>query len=580
MIKTPKFDTALDTYFSKLKLDENGGQWRVCRFSGEKFYVRPEDIAFYRKIRVPLPTLSPHERARRKLAYSNIYNLFHTKSAFSGKTLISSYPPATPYRIYEHEVWKGGGWDPEEFAVTYDKNRGFFEQYAVFQRAVPRPNLFIRNSVESDYTNYVSHVKNCYLIFDAMESEDSAYCIYLHYSKNCYDSLGPVKSDICYDCVLSENLYRAFFVEYSRDCLDSFFLYDCRDCQYCFASTNLRHKKYYFLNEQLGKEEYETRLKEINLGDRNVTEEWKKKFSDLKKEAIHKANRNERSINCTGDHIRDSRNCYSCFFVNASENIAYSIGGLKNKDSYDLVGGNGSEFSYDTWGLSAYNTKFSMNADFLRDCEYCDLCENCSNCFACIGLKNRSFCIFNKQYDEEEYWSIVDAIKTNMFQTKEYGEFFPPALCPVPYNISLATSYQGYDDVKRALLYGYCAEELPEGAQNTEGEMINATDVPSDIKNTTDDILGKVIFDEKNNRKFRYTKKELDFHRQHDLALPTEHYSVRLARKRIEVGPIDFGIKTRSCSRCGEETQVSFPKDHLNAPKIVYCEKCYNSEIV
>ena len=183
MTKTPKFDVALDTYFSKLDLDENGGQWRTCRFSGEKFYVRPEDIAFYKRIRVPLPTLSPHERARRKLAYANIYNLFHTKSALSGKTLISSYPPATPYRIYEHEVWNGGGWDPEKFAVTYDKNKGFFEQYAVFQRAVPRPNLFIRNSVESDYTNYVSHVKNCYLIFDAMESEDCAYCIYLHHSK-------------------------------------------------------------------------------------------------------------------------------------------------------------------------------------------------------------------------------------------------------------------------------------------------------------------------------------------------------------------------------------------------------------
>ena len=112
------------------------------------------------------------------------------------------------------------------------------------------------------------------------------------------------------------------------------------------------------------------------------------------------------------------------------------------------MGGNGSELSYDTWGLSAYNTKFSMNADFLRDCEYCDLCENCSNCFACIGLKNRSFCIFNKQYGEEEYWRVVDIIKTDMLVRGEYGEFFPPEVCPVPYNISLATSYGGYDDVK------------------------------------------------------------------------------------------------------------------------------------
>ena len=62
--KTPQFDKALGEYFAKLELDEKGGQWRICRFSGEKFYVRPEDIEFYKKMRVPFPTLSPLERRR------------------------------------------------------------------------------------------------------------------------------------------------------------------------------------------------------------------------------------------------------------------------------------------------------------------------------------------------------------------------------------------------------------------------------------------------------------------------------------------------------------------------------------
>ena len=53
--KTPQFDAALDAYFAALALDEKGGQWRLCRFSGERFYVRPEDIVFYKEMRVPLP---------------------------------------------------------------------------------------------------------------------------------------------------------------------------------------------------------------------------------------------------------------------------------------------------------------------------------------------------------------------------------------------------------------------------------------------------------------------------------------------------------------------------------------------
>ncbi|MEK7065733.1 MAG: hypothetical protein AAB938_00070, partial [Patescibacteria group bacterium] len=142
MSKTPQFDEALDEYFAKLELDENGGQWRTCRFSGKKFYVRPEDIEFYKRIRVPLPTLSPHERTRRKLGHTNFFNLFRTTSAYSGKTIVAAYPPTTPYKIYEHKVWNSDNWDPFEFGIRYDTSRGFFDQYRELQLSVPRPNLF------------------------------------------------------------------------------------------------------------------------------------------------------------------------------------------------------------------------------------------------------------------------------------------------------------------------------------------------------------------------------------------------------------------------------------------------------
>src|SRR3989338_10999337 len=94
--KTPNFDRALDGDFSKLELDKKGGQWRVCHFSGEKFYVRPEDVAFYKKMRVPLPTLSPNERLRRRADYYNTHTFFKNISAFSGEEIISVYPPNYP----------------------------------------------------------------------------------------------------------------------------------------------------------------------------------------------------------------------------------------------------------------------------------------------------------------------------------------------------------------------------------------------------------------------------------------------------------------------------------------------------
>ena len=98
--KTPKFDKALANHFAKLKLDERGGQERACRFSGQKFYVRPEDVAFYRQMGTPLPTLRPQERWRRQYAHHNSYNLFRVKSAHSGESIIADHSPDTPSKIY------------------------------------------------------------------------------------------------------------------------------------------------------------------------------------------------------------------------------------------------------------------------------------------------------------------------------------------------------------------------------------------------------------------------------------------------------------------------------------------------
>ncbi|HDY73338.1 MAG TPA: hypothetical protein ENH86_02080, partial [Candidatus Jorgensenbacteria bacterium] len=154
MSKTPKFDKTLDVYFAQLELDIKSGQWRTCRFSKEKFYVRPEDINFYKKIRVPLPTLSPRERTRRKLAFTNAYNLFKVTSAFSGKSIIALYPPSTPYKIYEHKIWFGDEWDSMDYAVEYKDQKNFFEQYKELQHNVPRHNLYVDGtSVNCDYTN-------------------------------------------------------------------------------------------------------------------------------------------------------------------------------------------------------------------------------------------------------------------------------------------------------------------------------------------------------------------------------------------------------------------------------------------
>ena len=577
-MKTPNFDEAIKEYFSNLELDENGGQWRVCRFSGNKFYVRPDDIAFYKAHQVPLPTLSPNERIRRKLAFQNSYNLFKIKSAYSGDSIISQYPSNTPFKVFGKTEYYGDKWNPEDYARNYDRNEKFFPQLQKLMLNVPKCNLNNNpNNIDSDYCNNSSSLKNCYLVFDAHSSEDSAYSISPFGSRNCFDCFDPFNCDTCYNCFESENLFHCYFVEYSKDCLYSYFLYDCRDCDHCFGSVNLRHKKYHFFNQPLTKEEYEAKMKEINLGDRNVLQEYITKFEEIKKKAFNKQDHNEKSINCSGEYLNNSKNCFSCYYEIGGENLAYCIGGMAIRDSYDIVGGIEVESCYECWGRSDnYGNKFCDIASS-QNMEYSVFCRNCHDCFGCDGLSNKSFCVFNKQYTEEDYNKLVDAIKTKMLADGEYGEFMPPELAYFPYNISIATSYLGYDNLEIAKKYGYKIEEVPENLYDIKEGVIDSQDVPADIKDVGDDILSKVIFDRKNNKKFRYTKMELDFYRRNNLPLPLEHYSVRLANLRKKFGSIVLNFYERNCDKCKKAIESTYtPEDE----RIVYCEECYKQEIV
>jgi len=577
--KTPQFDKALDEYFAKLQLDEKGGQWRTCRFSGQKFYVRPDDVSFYKKIRVPLPTLSPNERLRRRCAFMNSYNLFKNVSAYSGKSIISTYPPKTPYKIYEHQAWFGDSLDSLSFGKEVDFTKDFMAQFSALQKEVPRPNLLTDNTnVNSDYTNNSVRLKNCYLTFDTLGGEDLYYFVCCIGSKDCIDCDSMWESETCYECLKGEKLYKCFFCELSNDCLDSYFLFDCKNCSNCFGGINLRNKKYVFFNEQLTKEEYEKKIKEINLGNYETLEEYKRRFAELKKKAIHPALHIKNVVNSVGEFLDNCKNCYFVYYFYESENSAYSMGALGSKDSYDVDGGTSKEHCYEGISISTeklFNVKFFTSVNESKDVEYSDLLRNCHDCFGCIGLNNRSFCILNKQYGAEEYWQMVDRIKLKMLERGEYGEFFPPELAPIPYNISILTSYRGFDDLEIAKKYGYRMEEIEKGSEFI-GDVVPDDDFPLDIKDVEDSILDKVVLDKESGKKFRITPYELAFYRKHNFPLPRRHPDTR-RNKKLNFWTVRMEFRDRVCPKCGITMPSYFdPKD----PATVYCVDCYRKEIV
>ncbi|HDY72994.1 MAG TPA: hypothetical protein ENH86_00260 [Candidatus Jorgensenbacteria bacterium] len=578
--KTPQFDRALDEYLSGLELDEKGGQWRTCRFSKEKFYVRPEDINFYKKVCVPLPTLKPNERRRRRVASQNSYNLFKNTSAFSGKRIITVYQPGSPYKVYEHEIWRSDEWDPMDYGSEYTTSSSFFEQFHKLQLEVPRTSLIgDPSNVDSEYTNVSKNLKNCYIVFDQNGGEDLYYHQCCADDKNCLNCWALDYSDTCYECKLSKRLYKCFFCEQCRNCMEDYFLWDCRNCEYCFMSSNLRNKKYYFRNEYVGKEKYEKRMKDIYLGDYTKLQLLIREFEELKTKAPRKPFWNEKVENVYGDFIYNSKNVYMGLYVENSENIAYAEGGDDSADCYDINGGTGNELCYEfsnIWTGNSYNCKFSLNIENCSDVEYSDFCRDCEHCFGCVGLKNKEFCIFNKQYSEEEYWNKVDEVKTKMLADGEYGEFFPPEYAVFPYRLTVATSFLGFRDYGTAAKYGYDTALVEESVEETGGEKVNVSELPSDIRDVKDDILEKVIFDEKNSKSFRIIKPELEFCRRYGLPLSREHPSIRMQKWR-EGFEINLMFYKRTCDRCNKDIETSYAPERKET---VYCEQCYQAEVV
>ena len=580
MSKTPQFDKALRDYYASLKLDEKSGQERKCRFSGNSFYVTSEDISFYKRVGVPLPTLEPHERRRGRSGFMNCYKLFKNKSAATDKTIITMYPPGSPYKIYEHSYWYSDKWDPGEYERNYDPRKSFFDQYGELQRDVPRPSLLSDvSNVNSDYTNSSKNLKNCYLTFDQNKGENLYYHQCCEDDKNCIECWALDFCETCYGCKVGHHLFRCFYCEQCSNCLDSYFLYDCRGCNHCFMSSNLRNKKYYFRNEFAGKEEYEKRMREVYLGSNRKKLVLEEEYEELKKKAIRKPDWNEKSSNSSGNFIKNSKNIKDGFWVVNSENIVHSEGIYNSKDSYDALGVSDSELCYamaSLWGGKNYLVKFSAHVDNCREVEYSEYLKNCTNCLGCIGLKNKKFHIFNKAYSEDDYYKKIEEIKIKMLAVKEYGEFFPLNLFPFSYKVSDVTSYRGYRDYENAEKYGYDMSDMPETASSVEGEVLRADELPDDIKDIGNDILEKTILDEKNNKKFRYIKPELEFYRTHGIAPPREHPSIRMDRWRDS-----FEVVTRtfrhSCLSCGVEVETMYaPDDDVR----VYCEKCYQKEVV
>jgi hypothetical protein len=259
------------------------------------------------------------------------------------------------------------------------------------------------------------------------------------------------------------------------------------------------------------------------------------------------------------------------------QDAKYSTYATDTKDIMDCDYGEHCNLLYENSGFFRINNVFfaCMNRVATDNLLYCYMCyNNVHNCFGCIGLKNKQYCILNKQYTKAEYEKLIPQIIEHMTKLGERWEFFPIAISPCGYNETTAQEYYPITQ-KQAYNAGYKRMDkeypinIPEWMQ-----LIPANDLPSDIKNISDDILQKAIMCEVSWRPFRIIKQELEFYRKHNLPLPHKHPDIRHQERLAQRPPKELHLRT--CDKCWIEMLSVYPQDSNFK---VYCESCYNKEI-
>jgi len=498
--------------------------------------------------------------------------------------------------------------------VAYDPSRPFFEQNKELRLLVPRAATIGRNNVDSTFVNIGAENKRGYYLVESSTSEDSAYCYWVEdHCKECLDSAFLKKTEVAYETQEARESFRVFFSNDVSQCHDSWFLKNCTNAADCFGCVNERNAKYHIFNTPYPKVEYVRERGVFDTGSYRVIEELKERFQKFVLTFPHKFADIDRSENCSGNYIANSRNCHDSYFVEDGENVRYCVRVMyhvRDIMDCDTVGFPG-ERCYESinTALGVVRMKFCVRCWTGTNSEYCDNCDTINDCFGCIGLRDAQYCVLNKRYTKEEYEALVPRIMSDMSTTPYvdskkraygYGEFFPAELSPFAYNETIAAEYFPLSE-HEALQDGYSwrVGERKKHVATLPGEQL-----PDHIRDVTDSITQEIISCTHNGKcahscsgAFRIVPQEFQFYRKIGLPLPRLCPNCRHYERQAERNPMKLWHRTCQCAgegssngvytntathqhgagKCQNEFETSYSPERK---EIIYCESCYNSEVV
>lgn len=573
-------------------------QKKTCAKCSEGFAISEDDKGIYAKFDVPSPLMCPLCRAQRRLAFRNERAFYKRKCDKCGKDVVSMYSSNKSYTVWCYDCWFADDWDPLAYGRVWDPGRPFFEQFEQVWRAVPKVALIYTRSVNSEYTNISADSKNCYMIIESSNNENCSHCFWIQQCRDLVDCSYSHKTELSYEC---DDCYNGYGLRYSKgchDCREGYFLLDCRGVSNCIGCVNLRGSQYCVFNKQLSKEEYEKFLTEARLDTHEGVEALRQKFAEFLKIQPHKYAEIVNAPGCTGNYMKDAKNCKECFHCYDAEDCKYAEHVWRTaKDCVDVsTAGRNAARIYNSInnGIDVSDHICSVLGWSSTFMEYSQSCFNSNHTFGSVGLRKKDYCILNRQYSKENYEKIRGEIVSQMKAAGEWGEFFPTRFSAFGYNETAAQEM--YPLAKEeALTQGFAWEDQPRGTFGKETVSWDA--VSGSAQNIGQPDIKTTIFACTQCKKnYRIIPDELAFYERLKIPLPRLCPDCRHARRITARGPNRLWQRKCQCagkssangkyantsahshagSPCANEFQTAYAPDR---PEIVYCEQCYNSEV-
>lgn len=385
----------------------------------------------------------------------------------------------------------------------------------------------------SDFADVILNSRNCYLSATVINNcENVLYSFSVKDNcKNVINSLSVYEN--CENIYMSTWIiqsYNIFFSKFINNSSDIYFSSNLNWCHNCIFCDNLENCSYFINNKKYNKEQYKIKKDEVLKEKDNYLKYY------LKLEKIWK------NINSTNTkwssffnseniedwyfwyNVKNWKNCILVWWIDWNENMydVFTWWAPVAKDFYWIMWAN--------WE-NLYN---SMNITASNSIYYSQLLTDCSFCLWCIWLKNKSYCILNKQYSKEEWEMLADKIFSQMDKDWILWDFFPWILNPFYFNDTMAW-----------ILGNFTKQEVEKDWYLWREDEIKV-DIPENVEIIkTDDLLSyqaydsnwnwkinpeilkKVIIDKKWNY-YKITKFEYDFLVKNLLPIPEMHWSDRI----------------------------------------------------